>query len=113
VIRFVAIPLIAASIGGSSAQCQPGPQSTAPTVQPARKGEGIGHVHPDYPTAPAPDSRSNGRWMVYAVGEEGTRYFVTCWRNSNQATFREVDIDARTYRAYLRNPDTGSIPCPR
>jgi hypothetical protein len=94
-----------------SSQSQSRSQAGTPT--PARKGEGTGHVHPDYPTAPAPDARSNGRWMVYAVGEEGTRYFVTCWRDSDQGTFREVDIDVRTYRAYLRNQDTGSIPCPR
>jgi hypothetical protein len=110
VIRLVAIPLIAASIGGGSAQCQPGSQ---PSTPPARKGEGTGHLHPDYPAVPAPDSRSTGRWMVYAVGEEGTRHFVTCWRDSTESTFREVDISAQTYRDYLRNPDTGSIPCPR
>jgi hypothetical protein len=108
-LKFVAASVIVAAVGSGTTECQSG---TQPDTS-ARKGEGIGHVHPDYPTAPAPDERSNGRWMVYAIGEEGTRHFVTCWHDSDQSTFREVDISARTYREYLRNPDTGSIPCPR
>jgi len=107
--QFVAASVIVAAIGSGATECQP---STQPDTPPARKGEGIGHVHPDYPTAPAPDKRSNGRWMVYAIGEEGSRHFVTCWRDSDQSTFREVTVTARAYREYMRNPDTGSIPCP-
>jgi hypothetical protein len=105
-IQFVAAVVIVAAISG----CQPGPQ---PSRAPTRKGDGIGHNHPEYPTAPAPDPRtSNGRWMVYAIGEEGSRQFVTCWRDSDPSTFRQVDITPPTYHEFLRHPDTGALPCP-
>lgn len=95
------------------------PPKDRPSAGPRMKGDpNIHEVHPDYPEAPPPNPRSNGRWMVYTIATDtlvegaSTRYYVTCWINSDASTFREVDISRAVYHEYRTKEDFGSIPCP-
>ena len=91
--------------------CQPGSGSENP-----RHSTRSARSHPADGLEYETDPRTIGRWMVYAVGEDYTgptvRYVVTCWRDNNPASFREVDVGAQAHHEYLHLADTGSIPCP-
>jgi hypothetical protein len=109
-IKLIALPLLAVVIATGTSEC-----STAEPAGPPRKGDpNIEHtVHPDYPTTAAENPRSTGRWMVYVLGtDEDGSHFVVCWINSDESTFRQVDITPQMHAEFLANPDTGSIPCP-
>jgi hypothetical protein len=112
-MRFLIIALAVMILLGS------GNSDPAPPAPPMKGDPNIEHqLHPDYPTAPPPDPPTTGRWRVYAVGTDYTnpaatpRYYVVCWIDSDEATFREVDITRQRHDEYSANDDTGSIPCP-
>lgn len=117
-IRHIAVPAIVAALMASPAGpqgCETTDPVTTPAPAPPQKGDpGIPHeVHPDYPTAEAPDPRSNGRWMVAAIRtDEDGSHSVMCWINSDESTLRQVFITPTRYEEYMAIQDTGSIPCP-
>jgi hypothetical protein len=102
--------LLTAAIATGTSQC-----SAAEPAGPPRKGDpNIEYtVHPEDPTEPVADPRSNGRWMVIGIGtDEDGSHNVVCWINSDESTFRKVPITPAMYDTFLATPDTGSIPCP-
>jgi hypothetical protein len=69
-------------------------------------------------TALAPDPRSNGRWMIFAVIADRfttpgkPTYWASCWKNSNLANLRPIQLTKRQYDRYLDHPDPRALPCP-